>query len=77
VNPFALITDPVSGQIGLDPGICFGFAGRMIAAQRRIKSGAELAIIQTATTASHSMQRAVQCKSAQGITTYGMPYEKV
>lgn len=81
-DPFALIADRVSGRIGLDPGMSFGFAGRLmaaklsvtsagplIAAQRRIKSPAELAILQTAMTASHSVQKAVHAGLRTGITT--------
>lgn len=81
-DPFALIADRVLGRIGLDPGMSFGFAGRLmaeklsvtsagplIAAQRRIKSPAELAILQTAMTASHSVQKAVHAGLRRGITT--------
>lgn len=82
-DPFALIAAAVQGRIGLDPAMSFGFAGRLmaapgieaisadplIAAQRRVKSAAELAILQTAMTASHSVQRAVHAGLRPGVGT--------
>ena len=80
-DPFQLIAAP--GPIGLDPGMGFGFASRLmaapglqvtsagdlIAAQRRIKSPAELAIIQTAMDASYTVQKAVHAGLRPGIGT--------
>lgn len=81
-DPFALIPARVSGRIGLDPGMSFGFANRLmaanlsvtsagplIAAQRRIKSATELAILQTAMDASHAVQKAVHAGLRPGVTT--------
>lgn len=81
-DPFALIPARVSGRIGLDPGMSFGFANRLmaanlsvtsagplIAAQRRIKSATELAILQTAMDASHAVQKAVHTGLRPGVTT--------
>src|SRR5690606_9776875 len=72
-DPFALIAGRARGRIALDPAMAFGFAARimaapepqavpagaMIAAQRRIKSATEIAIIRTAMEASHRVQKAV------------------
>ena len=80
-DPLQLIAAP--GRIGLDPGMAFGFASRLmaapglqitsagdlIAAQRRIKSPAELAIIQTAMAASYAVQKAVHAGLRPGIGT--------
>jgi len=82
-DPFALVARGLSGRIGLDPGMAFGFASRLmaapglqvtsagglIAAQRRIKSPAELAIIQTAMDASYTVQKAVHAGLRPGIGT--------
>lgn len=80
-DPFALLAG--TGPIGADPGMAFGFAARLmaqpgvqvttagdlIAAQRRIKSPAELAILQVAMDASHAVQRAVHAGLRPGIGT--------
>lgn len=82
-DPFALIAARVTGNIALDPAMPFGFATRvmampnlsvssaqgLIAAQRRKKSPAELAILQTAMTASHAVQKAVHSGLRTGIST--------
>ncbi|WP_299845677.1 Xaa-Pro peptidase family protein [uncultured Paracoccus sp.] len=82
-DPFALIAAQVQGRIALDPAMPFGFAHRMmalpgvavasagdlIAAQRRIKSAAELAILQVAMDASHAVQKAVHAGLRPGIGT--------
>ncbi|AMY67271.1 M24 family metallopeptidase [Frigidibacter mobilis] len=82
-DPFALLAGRLSGRIGVDPGMGFGFAtrlmaapglqvvsaGDLIAAQRRIKSPAELAILQAAMDASHAVHRAVHAGLRPGIGT--------
>lgn len=82
-DPFALIAARAGGRIGLDPAMPFGAAARLmalpglavssagglIAAERRIKSPAELAIIQTAMEASHAVQKAVHDGLRPGIGT--------
>ncbi|TRW95290.1 aminopeptidase P family protein [Paracoccus sp. M683] len=82
-DPFALIAARAGGRIALDPAMPFGFAGRLmavrglavcsaqdlIAAQRRIKSPAELAILQVAMDASHSVQQAVRAGLRPGVST--------
>ncbi|MBE2277104.1 MAG: aminopeptidase P family protein [Rhodobacteraceae bacterium] len=82
-DPFALIAGRIGGRIGLDPAMSFGFAARLmampglqvssaqdlIAAQRRIKSPAELAILQEAMTASLAVQKAVHAGLRRGIGT--------
>ena len=82
-DPFALIVARARGRVALDPAMAFGFAARMmavpdlqpvpagpmIAAQRRIKSAAEIAIIQTAMAASHRVQKAVHDGLRPGIST--------
>lgn len=81
-DPFALIAGRARGRIALDPAMAFGFAARimaapelqavpagpMIAAQRRIKSAAEIAIIRTAMEASHRVQKAVHAGLRPGIS---------
>lgn len=83
-DPFALITAAIAtGKIALDPAMPFGFASRLlaapglsvqsaqplIAAQRQIKSPAELAILQVAMDASHAVQRAVHAGLRPGLGT--------
>ncbi len=82
-DPLALIAGRIDGRIGLDPAMPFGFASRLmalpgvevgsagdlIATQRRIKSPAELAILQVAMTASLAVQKAVHAGLRRGIST--------
>lgn len=80
-DPFAPIAAEVSGRIALDPetpfrtaarigdlpAVSLTGAGAMIAAQRRIKSAAELAIVQTAMDASYRVQKAVHAGLRAGM----------
>lgn len=80
-DPFALFAGQVTGVLALDPETPFRFANRiaalpglsitgaeeMISAQRRIKSAAELAIIQTAMDASYRVQKAVHAGLRPGM----------
>lgn len=80
-DPFALFGSQVKGRLALDPETPFRFASRiadrsglsiteaeqMIVQQRRIKSAAELAIIQTAMDASYLVQKAVHAGLRPGI----------
>lgn len=82
-DPFAILGARLAGKVALDPAMAFGFAARlmaapglrvssagpMIAAQRRIKSPAEIAIIQAAMDASHRVQKAVHDGLRPGIST--------
>lgn len=80
-DPFALFAGQLTGRLALDPETPFRFASRiaaqpglsitgaeqMIAAQRRIKSSAEIAIIQTAMEASYRVQKAVHAGLRPGM----------
>lgn len=80
-DPFALFAARVKGRLALDPETPFRFASRisalpglsvtnaegMIAAQRRIKSPTEIAILQTAMNASYRVQKAVHAGLRPGI----------
>lgn len=80
-DPFALFAAQVTGRLALDPDTPFRFASRiaalpgltvtgaeqMIAEQRRIKSAAELAILQTAMDASYRVQKAVHAGLRPGV----------
>lgn len=76
-DPFALLSSLAEGPLGLDPAMPYGFAARLtpaarpvgdlIAAQRRIKSAAEIAILQTAMDASFAVQKAVHAGLREGI----------
>ncbi|AWD23659.1 M24 family metallopeptidase [Fuscovulum blasticum] len=80
-DPFALFAAQVTGRLALDPDTPFRFASRiaalpgltvtgaeqMIAEQRRIKSAAELAILQTAMDASYRVQKAVHAGLRLGV----------
>lgn len=80
-DPFALFAAQLTGRLALDPETPFRFASRiaalpglsvtgaeaMIAAQRRIKSSAELAILQTAMEASYRVQKAVHAGLRPGM----------
>jgi Xaa-Pro dipeptidase len=80
-NPFAHFAAQVQGRLALDPETPFRFADRiaavsglsitgaeeMISAQRRIKSSAELAILQTAMDASYRVQKAVHAGLRPGV----------
>lgn len=77
-DPCAAIRARVGGTLALDPATPFLFASRllpavsagpMIAAQRQVKSAAEIAIIQTAMDASYRVQRAVWQGLRPGIST--------
>lgn len=82
-DPFAIVGARLGGTLALDPAMAFGFAARlmatpgvrvasagpMIAAQRRIKSPAEIAIIQAAMEASHRVQKAVHDGLRPGVST--------
>lgn len=77
-DPCAMILSRVPGPLALDPATPFAFAARfgaavsagpMIAAQRQIKSAAEIAIIQTAMEASWRVQKAVWQGLRTGIST--------
>lgn len=80
-DPFALFAAQVQGRLALDPETPFRFADRiaaqpglsltgaeqMISAQRRVKSAAELAILQTAMDASYLVQKAVHAGLRPGM----------
>lgn len=80
-DPFALFAAQLTGRLALDPETPFRFASRMsalpglsitgaetlIAAQRRIKSPAELAIMQVAMDASYRVQKAVHAGLRPGV----------
>src|SRR5690606_31144295 len=80
-NPFAHFAAQVQGRLALDPETPFRFADRiaavsglsitgaeeMISAQRRIKSSAELAILQKAMDASYRVQKAVHAGLRPGV----------
>lgn len=80
-DPFALFPALTLGRLALDPetpfrcveriaaqpGLAVSSAGQMIAAQRRIKSAAEIAIIQTAMDASYGVQKAVHAGLREGM----------
>lgn len=82
-DPFALLAGLVPGKIALDPAMPFGFAQRvmaaagaravpaqpLIAAQRQVKSAAEIAIMQTAMDASFAVQKAVHAGLRPGVST--------
>lgn len=82
-DPCAMVVAGVTGPLALDPATAFGFAARMIAAhsgpvvpaaplitaQRQIKSTAEIAILQTAMTASYGVQKAVWQGLRAGVST--------
>lgn len=82
-DPFALIAARAGNRIALDPampfaaadrliarpGLAVSSAGGLIAAQRRIKSAGELAILQAAMDASHRVQKAVHAGLRPGIGT--------
>lgn len=77
-DPCALIRARVPGPLALDPATPFLFAARLgpvvsagplIAAQRQVKSAAEIAIIQTAMDASWRVQKAVWQGLRPGIST--------
>lgn len=81
-DPIALISSRAHGRIGLDPAMPFGPAARLMAApglavtsaqelimaQRRVKSPAELAILQVAMDASHAVQKAVHAGLRVGVS---------
>lgn len=80
-DPFALFAAQLTGRLALDPETPFRFASRiaalpglsvtgaeqMISAQRRVKSAAELAILQTAMDASYLVQKAVHAGLRPGM----------
>lgn len=82
-DPIALLAPHLQGRVGLDPGMAFGFAHRMmalpgvqvasagdlIAAQRRIKSPAEIALLQAAMDASFAVHKAVHAGLRPGMPT--------
>ncbi len=82
-DPFALLAGLSRGPIALDPAMPFGFVARLMAqagarivpaqplivAQRQVKSPAEIAILQTAMDASHTVQKAVHAGLRPGVST--------
>ena len=80
-DPFALFAAQLTGRLALGPETPFRFASRiaalpglsvtgaeqMISAQRRVKSAAELAILQTAMDASYLVQKAVHAGLRPGM----------